>query len=96
MSLDRARYLRQILLTGVGEEGQRKITAARATIPQGIDEQTRFVARRYLESAGLGAIDESGPADPPPWLADAVTDPAARAVVAGSLIALDQLRRAIK
>jgi hypothetical protein len=96
VTIDRARYLRQILLAGVGEEGQQRLAAARVTLPGGIDEPTLSVARRYLARAGLAAVDEGGPPSPPPaWTNKAVSDPSARAVLEGSLLALDRIKRAL-
>jgi hypothetical protein len=96
VTIDRARYLRQILLAGVGEQGQQRLAAARVSIPSETAEATRSVARRYLERAGLGAVTvESGPAEAPAWLDEAVSDPAARAVIEGSLLALDRIKLAL-
>lgn len=49
------RYARQRAVPGVGQEGQRRIAAARVTV-EGDGEDAR-VAARYLAGAGIGALE---------------------------------------
>ena len=89
---DRSRFVRQMLVAGVGEAGQDRIGAAIAEVGgEGLHHE---VATAYARRAGVaevvaGAIDETALA--PPFL----THPAARAVVAGSRAALGVLRAAL-
>jgi len=86
------RYVRQMLLVEIGEEGQKRLeTAVAAVSGEGLKHE---VAAAYAHRAGMGTvapgtIDESTLA--PSFLEHA----AARAVVAGSRAALSSLRSAL-
>jgi hypothetical protein len=88
---DLRRYARQIIVAGVGEDGQRRLFEAEAPVAgRGLSHE---VATSYATRAGVsrivpGAID---PALAPPFLELAAT----RDVVAGSRAALAALRGAI-
>ena len=86
----RRRWARQIQLGEVGEAGQARIAAATARVPTE-DVLTSLVARAYAERAGFGAI-VAGPSEDVPAF---VEHPAARAVIAGSLAALREIRVAL-
>jgi hypothetical protein len=84
-----ARFGRQILLPGMGAEGQERLGRALAAVDgEGLEHE---VARRYAERAGACVVE--GPIDlealAPVTL---VNHPAARAVLAGSRAALAVMR----
>jgi hypothetical protein len=85
----RARYVRQIVLTGVGEEGQSRIAQSVARVPR--EGLAGEIARAYATRAGCRAV-EDGPAEAAPSF---VETPAARDVVSGSLAALREIVRAL-
>lgn len=82
---------RQIMLTEIGLAGQARIGAATAHVPPAGDGLRGLVASRYAERAGFAEV-RSGEAELAPSF---VTDPAARAVVEGSLAALREIRTAV-
>ena len=85
----RARFARQILLIGVGEEGQRRIERSVARVPsRGLAGE---VAGAYASRAGFrGVVD--GPGETAPAF---VRAPAARDVIGGSLAVLREILAAI-
>jgi hypothetical protein len=89
---DRRRFLRQMLVTDIGERGQARLERATAAVAgEGLRHE---IAAAYASRAGMGrvvagAIDEERLA--PGFLENA----AARAVVAGSRAALSSLRAAL-
>ncbi len=58
MAVDRARYLRQILLPGVGEAGQARVGCGACVVPAGEAGQ---IAARYALRAGFGEIVSGDP-----------------------------------
>lgn len=87
---DDLRFARHLNLAGVGPEGQRRLAAASAEVRgRGL---RGWVARRYLEAAGVGQVSEGAPGEQGGWAAGHVDDPSCRAVVEGALDALDELR----
>lgn len=84
--MDAQRFVRQILVDGIGEAGQRAIGEADAPVagPAFANE----VASLYALAAGFGRVVEApgplDPAAPEAW----VTDPSARAGLAGARAAL--------
>lgn len=94
MKLDAERFVRQILVEGVGEPGQRAIGAAVAELAgPGLEHE---VAVLYARAAGFGAIAAaSEPLEagaPVEWVAD----PSARAALAGARAAARALRAALE
>ena len=85
-----ARYERQILLPGVGVEGQKRIMAATGCV--GGEGFSNEIACRYLERAGVAAIVR-GAIDVDEPLLDVE---AAKATFAGSRAALDVIRAAVR
>jgi hypothetical protein len=84
-----SRFVRQILVPGVGEEGQRRIEAARARVIAG------EVAVLYATRAGFASVEAvEGDRDAlaPPEI---VNDEASRDVLAGARSALLAIRAAI-
>lgn len=88
-----ARFLRQVLLPEIGEQGQRRIEGASAAV--GGASLAHEVARLYAAGAGFAAItpgeidvDALAPAG-------MVKEAAAREVLAGARAALAELRRAL-
>lgn len=85
---EQARYGRQLLLSGVGEAGQRRVIAGVARVAgEGLRHE---IAMRYATRAGFGTVaagtidvDDEAP----------VTHAAAAAVLAGSRAALVAFRR---
>lgn len=53
-AVDRRRHARHLTLPGVGEEGQRRLGAATVELRGG--GLRGWVARRYLEAAGVGRV----------------------------------------
>lgn len=86
-----ARFGRQILLPGMGEEGQERLARATAFVAgEGLAHE---VACRYAERAGVAVAP--GPIDRDALAPSAlVKHPAPRAMLAGSRAALAVLRRA--
>lgn len=83
-----ARYARQILLSGVGPEGQERVLAARASVAgEGLEHE---IASRYARRAGFGEVT-AGPIviDEP-----SLGHEAPRRVLAGSRAALRAFRAA--
>lgn len=93
MSVDPARYLRQIMLPEVGDTGQARIAAATAFVRgSGLAHE---VAARYATRAGFGGV-EPGPIDVTELApSDVVQGDAAREVLAGSRAALSAVRHAL-
>jgi hypothetical protein len=85
------RLERQVQLVEIGAAGQARISAHTAAVPSEASGLVGLVARRYAERAGFADVVE-GPAEEAP---DFVEAPAARAVVAGSLAALREIRAAV-
>lgn len=92
------RFVRQILLPEIGDEGQRRIASATAAVlgqPGSARALAHEVAARYAEGAGFGGLAD-GVIDVEALAPAAlVTHASARAVLAGSRAALTELRRAI-
>lgn len=89
---DRPAHLeRQIMLAEIGLTGQARIGASTARVPPETDGLHGLVASRYAARAGFGAV-VAGESEAAPGF---VTDPAARAVVEGSLAALREIRAAV-
>lgn len=86
------RFARQILLAEVGEQGQRAIGRAEARV--GGTSFAHEVATLYASGAGFAEIVPGEIVDEAP--ASIVTDPAARAVLAGARAALSEIRRALR
>jgi hypothetical protein len=89
---DLRRYARQIIVTGVGEDGQRRLLEAEAAVAgSGLSHEvaTSYAARAGVARIVPGAID--------PALAPSFLElEASRAVVAGSRAALAALRAALE
>jgi hypothetical protein len=69
-AVDRRRHARHLTLPGVGEEGQRRLGAATVELRGG--GLRGWVARRYLEAAGVGRVHGAEGAEeareaPVPW-----------------------------
>ena len=91
--MDHERFLRQIVLAEIGEDGQRAIGAAEAAL--GGDGLAHEVASTYALRAGFAGVTPA-PAPLDPGAPDAwVADPAARAVLAGSRAAVRAVSQAI-
>jgi hypothetical protein len=91
--MDRERFVRQILLPEIGEEGQRAIEAASAPVLGAT--LAHDVARLYAERAGFSRFVEA-PAELEPGVPRAwVENDAARAVLAGARAALRAIRSAL-
>lgn len=88
---DLRRFARQIIVEGVGEEGQRRL--AEATAPVAGSGLAHEIATSYASRAGVGSIT-AGPIDVALG-SDFLELDAARAVVAGSRAALAVIRGAI-
>jgi hypothetical protein len=90
-----ARFLRQVLLAEIGDEGQRRITASVARVGGDPRSLAHDIATLYARGAGFRAVAPS-PIDVAALAPEAlVTSPAAREVLAGSRAALAEIRRAI-
>ena len=61
---DKALYARQIVLSEIGLEGQRRLRATAVAIAPGADPRAQAVARDYLVRAGVEVRDE-----PAEWVA---------------------------
>ena len=85
-------YHRQMLVTGIGSEGQRRIAAARA--PLGGDGPEHEIATRYALSAGFAGVDP-GTIEVDRLAPPFVETPGARAVLAGARAAVRALRSAL-
>ncbi|MCS6898900.1 MAG: hypothetical protein RMJ98_04505 [Myxococcales bacterium] len=95
VTIDRRRYARHLTLPGVGEQGQRRLHAASVEI-QGSGLRG-WVARRYLEAAGVGEVRQGARgSEGPRWLLEELVEGPSREVTAGALEALEQLREALK
>jgi hypothetical protein len=91
--MEMERFVRQVLLPEIGEDGQRRLCAASAAV--GGAGLAHEVATRYAEGAGFAAV-VAGPVDEEALAPAAlVSTPAARAVLAGARAALAELRRAV-
>lgn len=86
------RFVRQVLLVEIGEEGQRRILASRAAV--GGDGLAHEIATRYAEGAGFSGVDPGAVDVAVLAPASIVEDEAARALLAGARAALAELRRA--
>jgi hypothetical protein len=87
---DFRRYQRQMLVPGVGPEGQDRIARAAARV--GGVGPSYEVAARYATGAGFARVEpaDAGAVPAPPFL----SLPASRAVLAGSRAALAAIRKA--
>lgn len=95
--MSQARFVRQILLPEIGEEGQRRIACATAAVlaPGEAGGLAHEVAARYAEGAGFGAL-AAGAIDVDALApSEIVKRSPAREVLAGSRAALAEIRRAI-
>lgn len=88
-----ARYLRQVLVSEVGEAGQRRIQASTARV--GGPSLAHEVASLYARGAGAGSI-VAGDIDVAALAPEAITTPAAREVLSGSRAALRELLAAVR
>lgn len=89
---ERARFLRQLLLAGWGEQGQSEVRRGVARVLGEGPPLAREVARRYAERAGFEAFSQA-PLDLDGLAPTAVvTTPAAREVLAGARLALAAMR----
>jgi len=86
------RYARQMLLAEIGEDGQRRLGAAVASV--GGDGLCHEIATSYARRAGMGSI-APGPIDERGLAPSFLELAAPRAVVAGSRAALSSLRAAL-
>lgn len=91
--IDPERYLRQIILAGVGEEGQRRLAASSATV--GGDSLAQRIAATYCERAGFGRVEPGSVEVEQLSPREVITEPAAREVLAGSRAALRQILLAV-
>jgi hypothetical protein len=90
-----ARFLRQVLLTEIGAEGQRRIEASVADVAGDPASLAHEIASLYARGAGFRAVAPC-PIDVAALAPEAiVTSPAAREVLAGARAALAEIRRAI-
>ena len=90
---DPERYLRQIILAGVGDEGQRRLASATASV--GGIGLAHEIASAYCERAGFAGIDD-GPIDIERLAPiELVAETPAREVLAGSRAGLAEMRRAL-
>lgn len=92
--IDRARFLRHLVLTEIGEAGQRRLSRASCEVPSATASALELdVAQRYLTRAGVASVRSTPEPsiEAPAW----VTTPAAREVLQGSLAALREIRRAL-
>ena len=90
--IDRVRYVRQMLVAEIGEAGQVRLREGTARLSgQGLAHE---VAAAYAARAGVGDV-VPGPIDEEALAPPFLTEPAARAVVAGSRAALASLRAAL-
>jgi hypothetical protein len=92
--LDRARFLRHLVLAEIGESGQRRLSHASCEVPTGTASDLEIeVAHRYLAGAGVGSVHTSAASsiEAPSW----VLARAARDVLQGSLAALREIRSAL-
>jgi hypothetical protein len=88
------RFVRQVLLTEIGEAGQARICAATARVSgEGL---AHAIAARYAEGAGFAAVAEGAIDVDALAPSSIVTDPRARQIVAGSRAALAEIRRAAR
>jgi len=86
------RYARQMLLPEIGEEGQRRLAAAVASVEgEGLRHE---IATAYARRAGIGRV-APGPIDELGLAPSFLEHAAPRAVVAGSRAALASLRDAL-
>ena len=92
-SIDSERFLRQILLSEVGERGQRAIGEAVAHV--GGDSLAHEVATLYAEGAGFAGVAKGEIHIDRGASADLVHDETARQVLAGARAALVEIRRAL-
>lgn len=107
-AVDRRRHARHLTLPGVGEEGQRRLGAATVELRGG--GLRGWVARRYLEAAGVGRVhgtEGAREAQAPreaigsevveaPWVEVELKVATSREVTAGALEALGLLRGALE
>jgi hypothetical protein len=95
MSAMERRYARHLQLPGVGREGQRRIEAASVEVRgEGLEG---WVARRYLEAAGVGEVKAlGGPIEGPAWATDELREETSGAVTRGAIEALRRLREALE
>lgn len=91
--IDFARYVRQVLVAGVGEAGQRRIQACEA--PVAGPTLAHEVATLYVRGAGVRAITP-GDIDVDALAPPTCATPEARAVLAGSRAALRLLLGAVR
>jgi hypothetical protein len=89
--IDRPRYVRQMLLAEIGEEGQQRLEVATAELAG--DGLLHEIAATYAARAGIGRVvpGEVASSLAPSFL----ENPAARAMVAGSRAALLAMRSAL-
>ena len=90
---DRSLYLRQILVTEIGLEGQTRL--AQGTAAVGGAGLAHEVATRYALGAGMARVVE-GAIDLGAAAPDFLVDPATRAVAAGARAALRAMRLALE
>jgi hypothetical protein len=94
MSIDRRRHGRQIRLAEIGEQGQAKLSAARAPLEaQGF---ARTIEERYLRGAGLEILEAAGSVPTAPAVATlGLRNGAATEVADGALRALATIHRVL-
>jgi hypothetical protein len=89
---ERARFLRQLLLSGWGDAGQSAVGRSSARVLGEGPSLARETARRYAERAGFSAFSEA-PLDLERLSPAAIVrTPAAREVLAGARLALAAMR----
>lgn len=90
--IDRARHLRQILVAEIGEAGQARIADAEARVlGAGLSHE---IAARFAEGAGFPRLTQAS-VDVSDLAPSFMTLPAARQILAGSRLALREIRRAL-
>lgn len=90
---DEARYLRQILLSEIGREGQKRISRGRARV--GGNGLCYEIAEQYARGAGFGSIEEGEIIMDELAPNTIIASPVCAQVCAGARAALRAMREAI-